>query len=177
MPSRKLVLQEWIFYHVYNRGFGKETIYFEYKDYKRFVENMVRYKDEFDGIQIYAWCLIPNHFHMLLKSTKSGLEISDFMRKLQQSYAMYFKIKYKSLSPDLNLLKLPQLFEWRFKAKMIDNEDYLDNVANYIVFNPIKHKIVEKIEDWDWTSYHQMDEKPSQDLKVLQGNVLDDIEF
>ena len=150
MPSRKQPLIEWMFYHVFNRGFGKETIFFEPRDYKRFVENMVKYKQEFDGIQIYVWCLLPNHFHMLLKSDKSGLEISAFMKKLQQAYAMYFKTKYKSLSPDLNLLKFPQLFEWRFKAKLIDNEDYLNKVATYIALNPIKHWIVEKTEDWEW---------------------------
>ena len=72
---------------------------------------MKRYKEEFNGIHIYAWCLLPNHFHLLLKSDKSGLEISSFMRKLQQSYAMYFKTKYKAISPDLKLLNFPQLFE------------------------------------------------------------------
>jgi len=173
MPSRKQLLEQWNYYHIFNRGFAKETIFFEHKDYKRFVENIVRYKNEFDGIQIYAWCLIPNHFHMLLKSNKSGLEISDFMRKLQQSYAMYFKIKYKSLNPDLKLLKLPQLFEWRFKAKFIDNEEYLRKVATYIAFNPIKHGIVEKIENWDWVqSPDSLNFSPD-----LMKDILDDMEF
>jgi REP element-mobilizing transposase RayT len=72
---------------------------------------MVKYKEEFDGIKIYAWCLLLNHFHMLIKSDKSGLEISSYMRKIQQAYAMYFKTKYRKLSPDLNLLKFPQMFE------------------------------------------------------------------
>ncbi len=161
-----------MFYHIYNRGFGKETIFFEFRDYKRFVENMVKYKQEFDGIQIYAWCLLPNQFHMLLKSDKSGFEISSFMKKLQQAYAMYFKTKYRSKSPDLSLLKFPQLFEWRFKARMIDNEDYLQKVSNYIVLNPIKHGIVENIEDWEFTSYES-------GLKIDESglDVLDNMEF
>ena len=111
MPSRKQPLKQGYFYHIFNRGFDKQAIFFEYRDYKRFIENMKRYKEEFDGINIYAWCLLPNHFHLLLKSDKSGLEISSFMRKLQQSYAMYFKTKYKAISPDLKLLNFPQLFE------------------------------------------------------------------
>ena len=173
MPSRKQPLIEWMFYHVYNRGFGKETIFFEDRDYKRFVENIVRYKQEFDWINIYAWCLLPNHFHMLLKSDKSGLEISAFMKKLQQAYAMYFKTKYKALSPDLKLVQLPQLFEWRFKAKLIDNEEYLNKVATYIALNPIKHGIVEKIEDWDYVS------SPDSILTSpdLIEDILDDMEF
>jgi len=174
MPSRKLPLIKGMYYHVFNRGFGKETIFYEYNDYKRFVENMVRYKQEFDWINIYAWCLLPNHFHILLKSEKSGEEISSFMRKLQQSYAMYFKIKYKRISPDLKLLQYPQVFEWRFKAKLIDDETYLETVINYIVLNPLKHEIVSRIEDWDFTSYHQMEDKPSPDL--LQ-DIVDELEF
>ena len=144
MPSRKQPLKQGYFYHIFNRGFDKQTIFLECRDYKRFIENMKRYKEEFDGINIYAWCLLPNHFHLLLKSDKSGLEISSFMRKLQQSYAMYFKTKYKAISPDLKLLNFPQLFEWRFKAKLIDNDDYLEKVATYIVLNPIKHWLVIK---------------------------------
>ena len=174
MPSRKQPLIEWMYYHIFNRGFEKETLFYEYRDYKRFVENMVRYKQEFPWINIYAWCLLPNHFHMLVKSDKLGLEISSFMRKLQQAYAMYFKTKYRSLSPNLKLLQYPQLFEWRFKAKLIDNEDYLNKVATYIAYNPIKHRIVERMEDWDWV------QSPDDSLKFspdLMKDVLDDMEF
>jgi len=172
MPSRKQPLKQGYFYHIFNRGFDKQTIFFEYRDYKRFIENMKRYKEEFNGIHIYAWCLLPNHFHLLLKSDKSGLEISSFMRKLQQSYAMYFKTKYKAISPDLKLLNFPQLFEWRFKAKLVDNDDYLEKVATYIVLNPIKHWLVDKIQDWDWTSYDL-----ESGLKLQLDDVLDDMEF
>ena len=111
-------------------------------------------------IFIYCWNLI--------KSDKSGLEISAFMRKLQQAYAMYFKTKYKALNPDLKLIQIPQLFEWRFKAKLIDDEDYLNKVATYIALNPIKHWIVENIEDWEWK------QSPSFESGF---NVLDDLEF
>ena len=172
MPSRKLQLEEGNIYHIFNRGFDRQTIFFEYRDYKRFIENMKKYKEEFDGIHIYAWCLLPNHFHLLLKSDKLGLEISSFMRKLQQSYAMYFKTKYKAISPDLKLLNFPQLFEWRFKAKLVDNDDYLEKVATYIVLSPIKHWLVDKIQDWDWTSYDS-----ESGLELQLDDVLDDMEF
>jgi hypothetical protein len=56
---------------------------------------------------------------------------------------------------------------------LVDNEDYLNKVAYYIVLNPIKHDIIENIKDWEFTSYHQMDDKPSPDSK----DILDDMEF
>ena len=158
MPSRKLILEENNIYHIFNRGFDKQTIFFEDRDYRKFVDNLRRYNDEFEWIKIYAWSIMPNHFHLVLSSFKSGLEISDFMRKVQQSYAMHFKTKYKSISPDLNIVQIPQLFEWRFKAKLLDSEEYLQQAMLYVALNPIKHWIVDKIEDWDYTSYHQMED-------------------
>lgn len=71
---------------------------------------------------------------MIIKSSKSGIKISNFMRKLQQWYAMYFKI---SSSSDLKIRW--QFFEWRFKAKLIKDEDYLAKCMVYVNFNPLKH--------------------------------------
>jgi len=167
MPSRKIPLMDWFYYHIFNRWWNKNTIFFEYKDYKRFVENMKYYNLEYPDIKLLAWSIMPNHFHFILKSDKSGLNISNYMRKVQQSYAMYFKTKYRALSPDLELLKIPQFFEWRFKAKLIEDEDYLNKVHQYVILNPIKHWIVDKIEDWAFTSYHQFEDKSGLDFNIL----------
>ena len=67
---------------------------------------------------------------------------------------MYFKRKYS----DDTSIKWP-LYEWRFKAKRIDSEEYLYQCMAYVSLNPIKHKIVENIEDYKWTSYHQLEDK------------------
>jgi len=169
MPIRKIVLETNNIYHVYNRWFEKQFLFKNDNDYQRFLNTMKKYNNIYTWIKIYSYCLLPNHFHMILSSSKSGLEISDFMRKLQQWYAMYFKTK---LSPDLKTRG--QFFEWRFKAKFIKDEEYLAKCLAYVNFNPIKHEIVDNIDDYKWTSYHQIDKKKIEKYKDL---ILDELEF
>ncbi len=151
MPSRNIELIEDTFFHIYNRGFNKQTLFFEEKDFQRFILTIERYLDEIPYIEIAAFSILPNHFHFLLQSSKSGLKISQFMRKVQQSYAMYFNKKYgESIKSGL---KYP-VFEGRFKAKMIANEDYLRMTYDYIELNPLKHELVGNIKDWPYSSVH-----------------------
>ncbi len=91
--------------------------------------------------------------------------ISDFMWNLQNAYSKYFNIKYKR--------KLT-LFEWRFKAKLIDNDDYLNQCLAYVNFNPLKHEIVDNIDNYKWTSYHQMNKEK---LKKYKDMSLDELEM
>lgn len=149
------------FYHVYNRGFNKQLLFYTEEDYQRFVFKIAVYKKKFPSIEIKAYCLLPNHFHFLLedKSTKAELQNSDsrstlisaFMKGLQLSHAMYFTKKYKDLVK--NGLKSP-IYEGRFCSKPLLNEAYLENVKNYIDFNAWRHAIVSDPADWPYSSYH-----------------------
>ncbi len=159
MPSRYIKLLENQIYHVYNRSVNKKTIFFVYNDYKKFVENMVRYNKIYKWIKVYSRSVMPNHFHLVLSSSNFWKEISDFMRRVQQSYAVYFKRKYKNISPDMEILKYPKVFESRFKAKYLRNEKYLNQAIYYVAMNPLKHWIVDKIEDWIFTAYHEISVK------------------
>ena len=114
------------YYHVYNRGNRKQKIFLQYRDYKRFLERMREYKDKFE-ITILGYCLMPNHFHFLLKQ-ETNTPISLFMLRLGTSYAKYFNIKYNEVG---------SLFQGRFKAKLIDSDEYLLQVSRYIHRNPI----------------------------------------
>ncbi len=169
MPVRKIPLETNNLYHIYNRWFEKQIIFRNDKDYERFLKTMKKYNDIYSWIKIYSYCLLPNHFHMIVTSFKSGLEISDFMRKLQQWYAMYFKT---TSSPDLK--RRWQLFEWRFKAKLIKDEDYLTKCMAYVNFNPLKHNIVDNIDDYKWTSYHQIEKNKIEKYKDF---ILDELEL
>ncbi len=70
-------------------------------------------------------------------------------------------------------MKLP-FFEWRFKAKYIETDEYLEQCLAYINFNPLKHNIVENISDYKWTSYHQLDSNKINKYKDL---ILSELEF
>ena len=100
MPIRDKLFNE-EFYHVYNRGINKESIFIDNSDYTRFLDIIDKYKEKYK-IKIIAWSLMPNHFHLLLKSSKKRIKtpaklkaISAFLLKTEQSHAMYFKCKYE----------------------------------------------------------------------------------
>ena len=159
------------FYHIYNRGYDKKIIFKNENDYFRFLNTILRYQKEYQTITLYSYCLLPNHFHFLIKDkqTKRASTISHFMRKLQNSYAKYFNIKHE---------RKWQLFEWRYKANLIDNEDYFLNCISYINANPIKHWIIKNINDrkfssyWYFSKWIQFESTP-----VLENNFWIDLNF
>jgi REP element-mobilizing transposase RayT len=178
MPIRYNPLQKNTYYHIFNRGCNKQQLFFSHDDYQRFYDTIARYKINFPTIRIESFCFLPNHFHFLLiddekvQILKSGLvqvregtspdlnftndndnpseNISKFMGKVQQSYAMYFNQKYKDTIK--KGLKSP-VFEGRFKAKIIADQDYLEMIRYYVENNAVKHELVEKPEDWGYSSF------------------------
>lgn len=140
------------YYHIYNRGVDKRIIFSDKFDYKRFIlllylcngENSVNMSNLIEKgvpfseifnidrgdqlVDIGAFCLMPNHFHLLLHEKIEG-GISKFMEKLATAYVMYFNTKNE---------RKGSLFEGTFKAKHIDNDAYLNWMLSYIHTNPIK---------------------------------------
>lgn len=134
------------FYHVYNRGNSKQKIFHDKEDYERFMkllyicngDQKVVLKDLRDDVYalkrtrpivlINAYCIMPNHFHLLITSTvEEG--ISTFMKKVSTGYAMYYNAKYS---------RTGSLFEGRFKAKHIKTNTQLRYLFSYIHLNPVK---------------------------------------
>ena len=145
MPSKysvKIFVEDGI-YHVYNRGVEKRKIFEEDQDYKAFLHYLKRYLTDEDGevrprwkkdlsqnIQLLAYCLMPNHFHLLLKQlSKEYLTI--FMRCVSNAYTRYFNEKYKRIGP---------LLQGKYKAVLVDKDLYLLHLTRYIHINPIGHK-------------------------------------
>ncbi len=142
------------YYHIYNRGVDKRVIFKSYKDYERFVtllylansndsfrlDNLIhKQRKVFNEIlllergeplvSIGAWCLMPNHFHLLVRQEVDG-GITKFMRKLGVGYSMYFNIKYQ---------RTGALFGGLFKSKLIGCDDrYMRHLFGYIHLNPIE---------------------------------------
>lgn len=172
MPKRSLKKQT--YYHIYNRGCNKQRLFFCEGDYLRFEGTIKRYLDDFENIRIHVWCFLPNHFHFLLseEEIKPGLDfpeakqISHFMNRIQQAYAMYFNAKY---ADSIKQGKKAPVFEGRFKAKIITDEDYLARVAYYIRYNAVKHEIVEKVMDWPWAGSTASEDFPAMDYTGIDA--------
>jgi putative transposase len=137
------------FYHIYNRGTEKRKIFLGEKDYSRFLVSLFlcNSKNPVDlklqGSTLYellknergetivdicAYCLMPNHFHLLLREKTDG-GISKFMQKLQTAYTMYFNKKSE---------RTGALFQGRFKLSIAATDNYLKYLVAYIHLNPVK---------------------------------------
>ena len=155
-------------YHIYNGGINGCPIFHTEDDYTRFLSKMDKYI--LPIAEIYAWALLGNHFHFLVRikrenEIKSVKELKLFDKEknkeledkkpdismqfshLFNSYAQYYNHKYKRHS---------SLFEHQFKRKKVNNREYFKRCVIYIHQNPIKHGFVTDIRDYPYTSFHEM---------------------
>jgi len=128
-------------YHVILRGNNKQNIFEDEEDREFFLKKLTMYKERC-GIEIYAYCLMDNHVHLLIK--EGDLGISDVMKRLASSYAYWFNRKYG---------RIGHLYQERFKSEPVENERYFLAVIRYIHNNPVKAGMVKKCEDYAYSSY------------------------
>ena len=129
-------------FHVFNRGNHKRNIFLEDSDYLFYLKKTREYKEKCK-ISIICYCLMPNHFHLLLKQD-SDVPIYKFMQILHTSYSMYFNRKYN---------KVGHLFQGKYKQKEVDKDEYLLQLSSYIHFNPVKDGLIDNLDDYQWSSY------------------------
>ena len=151
-------------YHVYNRGVEKRQIFMDDQDYRMFLYLLKRYLLPFEQIdkvapcpwykvrpcwksnlyreiQLLCYCLMPNHFHLLLKQSVER-SIIEFIRRLTNSYIKYFNEKHK---------RVGTLFQGRYKAALVNKESYLLHLSRYIHTNP--RELSKNIQDFRRYSY------------------------
>jgi len=121
MPLRNTIFIPNGYYHIYNRGSEKRTIFLCEKDYKNFLERVRKNIIKYD-LDILAYCLMPNHFHFLVHQNNEDA-IRNTFTSIQLGHAKYFNTKYERVGP---------LFQGRFKAKMVESDEYLLQLSSYI---------------------------------------------
>jgi len=114
-------------YHVFSRTNSGDTAFTDQRDRDRFLEYLAKYTDIF-SFRIHAWCLIPNHFHLILESTNRPA-LSEFMRRLLTAYTVYFNRRHG---------RHGHLFQGRFKSFLVDKSDYLLALSWYVHNNPAR---------------------------------------
>ena len=130
------------YYHIFNRGNRKQDIFLDKSDYLKYLEKLREYKKK-HNISIICYCLMPNHFHLLLRQD-GDIPIYKFMHALHTSYSIYFNQTHN---------KVGRMFQGRFKQKEIDKDEYLSLVTSYIHFNPVKDGLIEELDNYQWSSY------------------------
>lgn len=165
MPSRAIPFINGQIYHVYNRGTEKRRIFESQRDYQRFLKTLNYYhfkgpKPKFSQfspnglfkpdlskkiVEILTFCLMPNHFHLLLKQVRDG-GITELVSKLSNSYTKYFNIKHS---------RTGLLLQGEFKSVLIESGEQLIHVSRYIHLNPIASFLVRDLNDYQWSSYKE----------------------
>ncbi|MCF7870915.1 MAG: transposase [Candidatus Omnitrophica bacterium] len=129
------------FYHIIQRGIEKKRIFLQDADKVKFFsylkEAYLRY-----GIIIHTYALMNNHYHLTLQTPRANL--SKAMHYLNTSYAVYFNTKRKRTGP---------LYQGRYKAILIQQDEYLHHLSRYIHLNPVRAKIVKTPIEYSWSSY------------------------
>ncbi len=160
------------YYHVYNRGAGDAPIYLDDYDRQKFLSLLQRHLDPDDAarktdgsaypvyeVALVAYCLMGNHFHLLLYQESDPTAITKLMRSISTAYTMYFNRKYK---------KHGHLFQSIFKASRIDNETYLMHITRYIHMNPRSYLRYE----WSSLAYYLDAKRVPVWIHPQQGNTM-----
>jgi putative transposase len=159
---RKIPLVNGEYYHIYNRGVEKRDIFMHDFDYHRFLTSLKEFNQVEPVLSLYisskvpvgigslqkkklvevvAFCLIENHYHLILKQLVDG-GISEFMKRLGTGYTGYFNCKYK---------RSGALFQGKFKSIHIDSNDYLLYLSAYVNGNYLVHGK----SDWKYSSLYE----------------------
>ncbi|MBI5645017.1 transposase [Candidatus Kaiserbacteria bacterium] len=191
--------EEW--YHCYTRGIDKRKTFTNYADYERFLSllylcnntvsthrsdrravslaDLLSIERKGSLVGVGAFCLMPNHFHLLLREI-SGNGITSFMRKVGTSYAMYFNIKYE---------RSGNLFAKPFRSRHIDNDRYLQRVLQYIHCNPAElfeqrwkqghakniHRLTDRLKTYQYSSFGAFSD-PKHRLRAILDTSIFEIE-
>lgn len=190
MPIRKTPLVNDHYYHIFNRGVNKQQIFTNRYDYKRMMDTIRYYKYQnrhlkFSSflnlgsslrsevwkmmeksksyIDIIAFCLMPNHFHLLIKQNlDSG--VSKFLSEIQNSYTRYFNLRHD---------RTGHLFQGQFKSVLIQSDEQLQHVSRYIHLNPYSSAIIKSLNDLEKYEWSSIDEYLSdKDYTLCNKNYL-----
>ena len=163
MPSKNRIKTyiENGYYHIYNRGVEKRLIFQDREDYTKFLYLLKVYlsppeelrkeypllkihfvrNNLYGEIELLAFCLMPNHFHLLVKQ-KSKQAMTRLMKQILTAYSMYFNKRHERVGP---------LFQERYKASLVDSDEYILHLSRYIHLNPIARGV--SLDEFDWSSY------------------------
>src|SRR5438093_3976224 len=130
-------------YHVLNRGNGRATVFHKDGDYRAFL-TAIRDLEAEVPMRLLAYCLMPNHFHLALWPVGDG-DLSRWMHWLMTVHVRRYHRHYHSDG---------HVWQGRFKAFPIQEDDHLRAVLRYVERNPLRAGLVRRAEDWPWSSLH-----------------------
>ena len=151
-------------YHVINRGNARSTIFSCNDDYQLF-EDLLREAVEKFNMRLLAYCLMPNHWHLILHPYQDG-DMIKFMTWLTNTHTRRWHVENKTIGQG-------HLYQGRYKSFLCQNDRYFLSLVTYVERNPLKAGLVKRVEDWRWSSlWIRVNGTPKQ-KKVLAAWPLD----
>lgn len=153
MPRKARIISHSGMYHVMLRGVNRQQIFNNENDYSEMVDILSHLHTKTDdagyivtdrGCSIYAYCLMSNHLHLLIR--EMDLKISDIVKSLASKYVYYFNHRHQ---------RIGHLFQDRFKSEPVDDKEYFMQLLRYIHQNPVKAGIVKNVSEYKWSSWHE----------------------
>lgn len=148
MPRTARVKSKTGIYHIMFRGINGQTIFEDREDFLQLRDTLKTVKEK-SRFELYAYCLMRNHFHLLIKEGHEGL--GTIFRRMGSGYVNWYNWKYHRRGP---------LFQDRFRSEAVETNDYFLTVIRYIHRNPLRAGLVTEIDRYPWSSYTEYIYKP-----------------
>lgn len=141
MPRTARVHSETQIYHIILRGINRQDIFFDEEDRLKYLSILRECKVKC-GYELYAYCLMDNHIHLLLKAGGEPLEL--VIKRISCKFVYWYNLKYQRTGP---------LYQGRFRSEPVEDDAYFLTVLRYILQNPVKAGLSAKPESYRWSSY------------------------
>ncbi len=128
-------------YHAILRGVNQQQLFEDTEDFEKFVQ-VIKDCKAISGFELYAYCLMGNHVHLLIKEVHEPME--QIFKRIGSRYVYWYNIKYQ---------RVGHLFQDRYRSEPVETDDYFLTVLRYIHQNPVKAGLCDKIEDWKYSSF------------------------
>ncbi|MEN8223578.1 MAG: transposase [Acidobacteriota bacterium] len=158
---RARITYDGAFHHVMNRGIDGKNIFKDEALKEKFIEYLVEKKEK-SKIRLFAFCIMDNHFHLILENT--GNRMGEFMKNLGSHYGMFFRKREKNTG---------YVFQGRYKSTLIQDESYLKLSLAYTLRNPVKSNLIEVYDKYKWSSGNLYFAENSGE--IVDTNFVDDL--
>lgn len=158
MPRQARVTVADTLYHVINRSNGGAPIFITDKDYVHF-ESLLLEAKELTGMRILAYCIMPNHFHLILQP-QTDTDLAEFMGWLTTTHVRQYRTRTETVGRG-------HLYQDRYKSFPVQSERYALTLLVYIEQNPLRAKLVQSANEWRWSSLWRREKGSQKDKKLL----------
>lgn len=147
-----------VVYHAINRANARMQIFETAEDYLFFEKVLEEAKEKFD-MRILAYCIMPNHWHLILYPKKNG-DLQKFMGWLSMTHTQRWHSHHKTAGSG-------HLYQGRYKSFLVETDQYLLQLFRYVERNALRAKLVKKAENWEWSSLYRRENGSAEQKKLL----------